>query len=264
MSLRIAASEEGNASLISLSRLDFAIDAMIASRHLLTRWSRHPWKLPVLAGTVLAFGYFTLGLVLPSFVGLVPLLVWIDANLDRPWQAWRDAGFAFGMTLNLLILHWMRSMLAVSFLAVFAYLGLAGVFAIGLSLVTIALAWTRKRTGWSFAVLLPSAWLTLEWVQAPGDLRMTAQHLGQSLGGAPFLAQFADLVGPYGIGAAMLLSNALLYQAGRAATRRTRAVAVLGWLALAASIVGYDAWAWTHPPAVAGSLRMALVQPNVA
>lgn len=229
----------------------------------MARWARHPWKLPALAGALLAFGYFTLGLVVPNLVALVPLLAWLDANHERSWRDWRNAGFIFGATLNLLILSWMRSMLAISFLGIFAYLGLVAVFATGLSLAVIALAYLRRRTGWSFVLLLPAVWLTLEWVQAHGDLRMTAQHLGQSLGTVPFLVQFADLTGPYGVGLALLLSNALLYDAWRAESRAKRVRAVVAWGVLAVAVVGYDAWAWTHPPATSGSLRIAFIQPNV-
>lgn len=227
------------------------------------RWARHPWKLPLLAGVLLAFGYFTLGLVVPNLVALVPLLIWIDANLDRSWRAWRNAGLVFGLSLNLLILSWMHSMLAVSFLAVFAYLGLAAVFAAGFALAMIALAWARKHTGWPFAVLLPAAWLTLEWAQAHGDLRMTAQHLGQSLCTVPFLLQFADLTGPYGVGLVLLLSSAFLYEAWRAETIARRARALSAWGILLAGILGYDSWAWTHPPTATGTLRIAFLQPNV-
>ena len=53
------------------------------------RWARHPFKLPAAAGVLLALGYFTIGLVVPNLIALVPLLIWIDANLDRPWSAWR-------------------------------------------------------------------------------------------------------------------------------------------------------------------------------
>ena len=226
-------------------------------------WARHPWMLPALAGVVLACGYFTLGLVVPNLIAFIPLLIWIDANLDQPWRSWRNAGLAFGLVLNLLILSWMRSMLAISFLGIFAYLGLALIFAAEQSLAVIALAWLRKRTRWSFVVLLPAVWLTLEWVQARGDLRMTAQHIGQSLGTTPFLVQFADLGGAYGVGLVLLSSSAILYEAWRAETRAARLRRLAAWGLLAAAVLAYDAWAWTHPPASTGSLRIAFLQPNV-
>jgi len=226
-------------------------------------WTRHPWKLPVLSGAALAFGYFTLGLVLPNLLALVPLLVWIDANLDRPWRKWWIGGFAFGAALNLLILSWMRAMLQVSFLGIFAYLGLTAIFAVGLAFMTAALAWMRKRTGWPFVILLPACWITLEWIQAHGDLRMTAQHLGHTLASVPFLVQFADLFGSYGVGLAVLLSNALLYEVWRASARRRRLRALAAWGVLGVTILSYDAWAWTHPPRDTGRLRVGFVQPNV-
>jgi apolipoprotein N-acyltransferase len=226
-------------------------------------WARHPWKLPVLAGTLLAFGYFTLGLVVPNLAALVPLLVWIDANLDRPWRFWWRGGLAFGTALNLLILSWMRSMLAISFLGIFAYLGLTLVFAAGLGALVSILAWLRKRTGWSFVLLLPACWLSLEWLQAHGDLRMSAQHIGQSMAGTPFLVQFADLAGPYGVGLVLLLSNALIYQAWRETSRSRRAAVAAAWVLLAASVVSYDAWAWSHPPEARGHVTIGFVQPNI-
>ncbi len=212
---------------------------------------------------LLALGYFTLGLVVPNLIALFPLLLWIDANVDRPWRVWRNGGFVFGAVLNLLILSWMCSMLSISFLGAFAYFGLVAVFAAGLSVAVVVLAWMRRRTSWSFAVLLPAVWLTLEWVQAQGDLRMTAQHLGQSLGTVPFLVQFADLAGPYGVGLVLVLSSALLYEAWRAESRAGRLRQLAAWGVLAAAVLGYDAWAWTHPPEASGSLRIAFLQPNV-
>ena len=224
--------------------------------------TRHPWKLPVAAGIVLACGFFPIGLVVPNFVAFVPLLAWIDGNLDRPWRTWRNAGLAFGFTLHLLILNWMLSMLRVSFLAIFAYLGLALVFAAGITLGVMAMAWLRQRTRWPWAVILPAVWLSLEWVQAQGDLRMTAQHLAQSLGTVPFLVQFADLGGPYGVGLVLLLSSVLLYEAWRAAGRR-RSAMLGAWAVLLVTVLAYDAWAWTHPPASAKTVRVSFIQPNV-
>src|SRR5262249_30922905 len=91
----------------------------------------------------------------------------------------------------------------------------------------------------------------------------TAQHLGQSLGTVPFLVQFADLAGPYGVGAVLLVSNALLYEAWRS-RGRARALALLAWTGMAAAVLGYDGWAWTHPPRATGVLRVAFVQRNAS
>ena len=92
---------------------------------------------------------------------------------------------------------------------------------------------------------------------------MTAQHLGQSLGTVPFLVQFADLAGPYGVGLVLLLSSALIYEAWRAESRTARVRHLAAWGVLAALVLSYDAWAWTHPPGASGSLRIAFLQPNV-
>jgi apolipoprotein N-acyltransferase len=228
-----------------------------------TRWAHHPWKLPVLSGFILAFAYYPLGLVVPNLVALVPLLVWVDANLNRPWKAWRNAGFAFGLTVHLMILNWMLSMIHWSFLAIFAYLGLAFLFAVGLTLMVMAMAWTRSMTRWPWVVLLPACWLSLEWIQAQGDLRMTAQHLGQTLGTLPFLVQFADLAGPYGVGGVLLVSSALLYEAWQARSAGRRARSLGAWALMIAAVLAYDGVAWTHPPAASGTLRVSFVQPNI-
>lgn len=216
-----------------------------------------------MSGLLLAFAYYPLGLVVPNLVALVPLLYWIDENLDATWREWRNAGFAFGMTVHLMILNWMLSMLQVSFLAIFAYLGLAFLFAVGLTLMVLALAWTRRMTRWPWAVLLPACWLSLEWLQAQGDLRMTAQHLGQTLGTVPFLVQFADLAGPYGVGCALLVSSALVYEAWRGGSAAARIRAMSAWAAMVAALLSYDGFAWTHPPVPSGTLRVAFLQPNV-
>jgi apolipoprotein N-acyltransferase len=217
----------------------------------------------VISGALLACGFFPIGLVVPNFLAFVPLLAWIDANLDRPWRAWRNAGLAFGLTLHLLILNWMLSMLRVSFLAIFAYLGLALVFAAGITLAVVAMAWLRRTTRWPWIVLLPACWLTLEWVQAQGDLRMTAQHLAQSLGTVPFLVQFADLGGPYGVGLVLLASSVLLYEAWRASGRAGRGRALAAWGLMIGAVLVYDLWSWTHPPRSTRRVRVSFVQPNI-
>ncbi len=222
--------------------------------------------LPALSGGILALAY--LGAMLPwefpftGLVGFVPLLLWVDGHRDRGWRDVRRAGIAFGLGLYPAILYWFYSMLAVSWLAVFAYLGLALVFTAGATAALLVLWWTRRLGRWPFAVLLPAAWLSMEWLEAQTDLRMTAQHVAHAFAGTPFLVQFADLGGPYGVGLAVLMVNALLYAAVFGERARRRAA---GWTlaALVSAILGYDAFAWTHPPEATGTLRVGFVQPNV-
>ena len=225
----------------------------------LPRFGSHPWKLPAVSGVALAVSYFSYSLPILNFVALVPLLAWIDANLEGDWKRWRRGGAVFGLTVNVLILHWMVSMLWISSFGLGAWFGLAAIFGTATTCVVMALAWARRATGWSFALLLPAFWLPVEWVQAQGDLRMTAQQLGHTLAGAPFLVQFVDLTGPYGAGLFVLVTNALIYEAWR--TRRRGA-----WLALAAmwiAVLGYDAWAWNRTFGSGETLRVAFVQPNI-
>jgi apolipoprotein N-acyltransferase len=140
----------------------------------LERIARHPWKLPVVSGIVLAFAFYPLGLVVTNLVALVPLLLWIDSNLDRPWTAWRNAGFSFGMAVHLSILNWMLSMLRFSFLAIFAYLGLAFVFALGLGLLLMLLG--------IFSAIAPAASVALQALDR-GEARIA--EIGKRRGWKP-------------------------------------------------------------------------------
>lgn len=226
--------------------------------------ARHRFHLPVFAGVLLAASYFTFSLPVTNFFAFVPLLVWIDANRDAGWKAWRDAGLAFGLTTNVLILHWMYSMAWVSFLAIPCWFGLALVFGAATTACVMVLAWVRKATGWPFAVLLPACWIPVEWIQAQGDLRMTAQHMAHTLAGAPLLVQFADITGPYGVGVFLLVANGLAYAvwSGRSNGRWKSAAALLA--VLLGSALGYGTWRWMEPAATGRTVRVALVQPDVS
>lgn len=225
----------------------------------------HPWKWPALSGLLFGIAYlFFRAVPLLALVGLVPLLAWIDARGGRGWRASARGAAAFGLALNLFILHWMYSMLWMSWLAVLAYLGLAAVFAIASGGCVLVLQGLRRRTGWSFAVLLPAVWIPIEWLQALGDLRMTAQHVAHMLAGAPWLVQFADLTGPYGVGAVLLATNALVYETWRGFRRRRPVGPAAALALLAVAVAAYDTWSLSHPPKVDGTVNVGLIQPNVS
>jgi apolipoprotein N-acyltransferase len=157
----------------------------------------------------------------------------------------------------------MYSMLAHSWLAVLLYLGMAAALALRISLSVVLAGWLRTRLGAPWALLLPVCWLPFEWAQTWGDLRMTGEHLAHTVSGYPFLVQFAAVVGPYGVGACLLAINGLIYGAlaswGKPAGRR--ALVALAVLLLA--VLAYDGWAWNRPEPENGTLRVALVQPNI-
>ena len=221
------------------------------------------WALPALSGALMFLAYYTLHLLVPNLIGLLPLLAWIDRRGEDGRRVWWRGGLVFGAVLNLLILSWMRSMLTISPLAVGAYLGLAFLFSLAQGVVVLVLAWLRHRTGWSFALLLPATWIPMEWIQAQGDLRMTAQQVAHTLSGFPFLIQFADLVGPYGVGAVLLAGNALLYEFARGlfSSRWKSPATVL--VLLYGAVIGYGAWRWAHPPQATSIVRVGIVQPDV-
>ncbi len=219
--------------------------------------------LPVVAGVLFYFAYYPLHWLAPNLVGLIPLLSWIDRREEAGPKVWFRGGLVFGAALSLLILHWMRSMLTISWWAVGAYLGLALLFSVCHGLVVLAVAWLRHRTRWSFALVLPAVWIPMEWVQSLGDLRMTAQHVSHTLSGLPFLIQIADLVGPYGVGAALLAANALIYECARGYFRGRWKAPAAALAVLTAAVLGYGGWRWTHPPEEGSSVRVGIVQPNV-
>jgi apolipoprotein N-acyltransferase len=231
-------------------------------------WQNSVWRLPVLSGLLLVFAYLPFGLLVPNFVAFFPILYWLDCNPNASVRRRMRAGLVFGLTTNAILLHWMYAMLAVSWMAITLYVFLVSMFALFAMVAVALMGWIRARTRWSFALVLPGSWLTLEWARSWGDLRMTADHMGHTLGGYPFLIQFADLGGPYGVGAFMLVVNALIYETWR--RRRQQQQGNGSWrrpamvlAALLVVVLGYDTWKWTHPPKADGYLRTAYVQPNI-
>jgi len=228
----------------------------------LERWAESSWKLPALAGVLLNLGYYT-PLLIPNFLAFVPLLYWFDRHPVAGRLERFKAGFVFGLVTHAISMHFLWSLLRFSWLAILLYLWLALTFGLRFGLFTMLIGWLRRRSGLSWALLLPACWLPIEWLQAHGDLRLTIDHLAHSLGRFPFVIQFADLVGHYGVGLFLLVVNGLAYEAmlcrGRPVARR----AALSLAVLVGLVLGYDLWAWRRPLPPGETLRVGLVQPNI-
>jgi apolipoprotein N-acyltransferase len=203
------------------------------------------------------------GLLVPNFFMFLPMLLWLDAHRGKRLRDVARGAAVFGLATYGIGLHWIYAMLSISWLAALMYLGLLVLFTAGAVAGLTLAGWTRRWTGWSYGALLPACWIPMEWLRTWGDLRMTADHVAHGLAPFPFVVQFADLTGPYGVGAFLLACNGLLHGAvSDRGTRRGRreAVALAG---LVLAVLTYDGWAWTHPPAEVGRVRVAIVQPNV-
>lgn len=159
--------------------------------------------LPLAAGLLLALAYPPASLLVPAFVGLVPLLVFIaerPAGPEGRWSATR-AGVLTGVVYYGLQLYWLvpalapRSALAVPafVLSVAVLAGFTGVFA-------CAVHYARERTAVPLVVLAAAFWTTLEWGLAHlGPLAYPWLGLGYALAPFPRLAGAAELVGVRGL-----------------------------------------------------------------
>jgi apolipoprotein N-acyltransferase len=226
------------------------------------RWARSDWALPALSG-VLAFAAYFLPLLVPSFVAFIPLLYRLDAGGAGGWRRIK-IGLVFGVTGYLLGLHFIFALLRFSWLAALLYVGFVLAEGAKLSLIVALAGWLRQRTALSWGLLLPVTWLPVEWLQTFGDLRMTGDHIANALSSYPFLIQFADLLGHYGVSLFVLAVNGLVYEAllRRSAPEGRRATLALA--ALLVLVLGYDLWAWNRSEEEGGrTLRVGVVQPNV-
>ena len=226
------------------------------------RWANSNWKLPLLSGILLNLGYYT-PLLIPNFVAFIPLLYWLDRHPAAGGFDRFKVGFVFGVVTHGISMHFLWSLLRFSWLGILLYLWLALTFGLRFGLFTMGMGWLRRRSGLSWALLLPACWLPIEWLQSFGDLRLTIDHVSNSLARFPFVVQFADVVGPYGVALFMLTANALLHEAMLSERRPTarRATAVLALLLTV--VLAYDLWAWFRPLPAGATLRVGLVQPNI-
>ena len=225
---------------------------------------RRSYAAPVLSGLLFAYAYMG-GWWIADVLFLLPLLGWLDDEEDPVRRRW--GGFVFGAVAYGVTMHYHIAMAEHSWLAWPLWFG----FALAEALKTSVLfAWAtrlKRRSNWSWAVVLPPVWISAEWVtQHLGDLRMTGDHLSHAVSGAPYLIQFAEWTGPYGVAAGVLLTNAWLHEAMQARWKHARRTA---WIALAVlwtagGLLNAGLWMRASRAAEAApTVKFAALQPNV-
>jgi apolipoprotein N-acyltransferase len=210
------------------------------------------------SAVLFALSFPPLHLVLPVFVCLVPLAVFV-ARSDTRGSAAR-VGFWFALLAFGSTLYWIAvALLLFTKLAILAYIAtvlcLGGIYA-----ATLAILWqARRRTGWPMAVLLPPLWVASEMLLMHlSDISFPWLPLALGVSHSPHLAQLADVSGEHGLSALIAVINGLLADA--VLTRRARSV--LGALVCGIALYAYGAWRLANT-----TLRplapILAVQPNI-
>lgn len=237
--------------------------------------------LPAVSALLAVCAFPPFHLLIPSFVALVPLAVWVadqtdeentsDGNTSRrvSSRVFRG-GVWFGVLYFGLLLYWIPPALApFTWWAVPAYVTVIMVLALGAGGFTWALRRLTHHGGIPLWLALPLTWTTLEWLRAhaPGSLAFPWLGLGTSLTAYPELVGAAELVGARGITLWLALLNGLLAEAVRAARARDGARLSARWAVAFVLVLAVPA-AWGYWRASTLSVRavgdVAVVQPNVA
>ena len=224
-------------------------------------------SLPVLSGLLLASAFPPFDLLIPSFVALVPLLVYVaerEPGREGRWAALR-AGFITGLIYFGLLLYWLVvALVFYSALAIPAYILTTVVLAGLVATFAWLLHYATEHTRAPLAIAAPVLWTAMEWVQANlGDLAFPWLGLGTSLTGFPELAGAADLVGARGLTFWLAAVNALAATAVvRARAGRSVWAAAAAAALVAVTPAAYGLWR-AGTLVVRPAARVAVVQPNI-
>ncbi len=233
---------------------------------------------PLAAGVLAALAHPPFHLLVPSFVALVPLALWLRALPadEGGARAARRGGFLFGGVYFGLVLYWLVVALIVyNPLAILAFL----LPVLALALFMAGMAWgvheSRVRLGWPLWVGLPAFWTAVEWLRAHvPQIGFPWMQFGDTLTGFPRLIGAADLVGSRGLSFWLVLANALLaaaiagwWSARRGGRSNLGALAAvrgpaLAWLVVVLVPILYSTARWQMLE-LRPAARVGVIQPNI-
>ncbi len=172
------------------------------------------------------------------------------------WEIW-STGYLYGIGFFIALFYWLprlspenlvyRWIMWPSLLLTGLYLGIY----VGIAFVLGSIAARRGRL--SVAIVLPAAWVLMEWVRAQGVLGFPWGTIAYALADAPVTIQTVDLFGLFGLSWIVTLTAAL------AVLGRGRSRIVAG--ALVGLLLVYGGWRLGESPA-GDTCDVALIQPN--
>ncbi|PYX85815.1 MAG: apolipoprotein N-acyltransferase [Acidobacteria bacterium] len=226
------------------------------------RWSREDF-LPAVSGLLLAVSWSPINLTPLAFAGLLPLFIYLDKplSLHRIIRAGVLGSVLFyGVTLN-----WLAGMAGFSWLAVPGYAIIVFIYACGFFVFILPVVLLKNYLGLPFIATAPFAWVACERLRGYGDLAFPWTTLGSALTRFPFLIQFADVVGVFGVSFWLVSLNVLLFEmiSARRNPGRLRSYAA-AWVAVFGLVNAYNAVRWFGGGGpVSGNVNVAVLQPNV-
>jgi apolipoprotein N-acyltransferase len=213
---------------------------------------------------MLALAFAPTNLVGLAFVGLVPLFLYLDGPVTRTRLI--RASFILPVVLYGFTLNWLAGMAGFSWLAVPGYIVIIFVYSCGFFVFTLPVVLLKRYLGLPVIATAPFAWVACERLRGYGDLAFPWSNLGCSLTGFPFLVQFADIVGVFGVSFWLIVLNVLVFEIFKAWRHdgRIRRYA-LAFGPVCGIVIAYDAVRWfggVGQPT--GYKEVAVIQPNIA
>ncbi len=193
-----------------------------------------------------------------AWIGLVPWLLLLPGLRPRAAFWW---SYLVGVLFFLGSIWWLVHVTVLGWLILCAFLALYfGVFG-----VIANRSYTAHPTPHTRLLLLPAAWVALEYIRSHLFTGFGWNLLGYSQTPWPMVLQIADLTGAWGISAVIVLVNASIAEClNRFTTRHSPAntVVTIGIATgVFVSVMGYGAW--RLPGKVAPAWRIAVVQGNI-
>jgi apolipoprotein N-acyltransferase len=214
--------------------------------------------------TLLAFPPFSIAPL--AFVGLVPLLLW----LDRPHggRTLLRGGLAFAVPYIGGCIYWFFVLGSVTPVAFVGAALIVSMYVATFFIFPIVLNALHHTTRLPILLVAPFVWVVSEHARGYSDLAFPILTLGYALSEWPSLLQHADVVGVWGISAWIVFVNASIVGIVRARRERRARLAWSAALLLALVLpAAYGRWRWRaieREIAAAPTLRVAVIQPNIA
>jgi apolipoprotein N-acyltransferase len=218
---------------------------------------------PIAAGLLMALSFPPVSLSFLAFVALVPLFLYLDQPLTFARIA--RAGLLTATTFFGITLSWLNAVGTISWLAFPAYVAVVAVHVVHFFCFIIPVVALKEYLGLPFLYTAPFAWVACERLRSYGDLSAPWTNFGYSLTKFPFLLQFTDVVGIYGVGFWLVTLNVLLFEAIRARHQPAQLRKyVIIWLAVFGGVNLYNGVRWIQGVGpVDGHINVAVIQPNI-